>query len=77
LSFSFPHHNLYTSLIYIQDESIIDEKSSNLQEVPVEEILELQQKELERLEEKRKIKQTALSKYGFFLSNDQNCFDLE
>ena len=45
--------------------------------MPVEEILELQQKELERLEEKRKIKQIALSKYGFFLSNDQNCFDLE
>lgn len=60
-----------------QDESQPDDKNSNLQEVPVEEILELQQKELEKLDEKRKIKQIALSKYGFFLSNDQNCFDLE
>lgn len=60
-----------------QDESQPDDKNSNLHEVPVEEILELQQKELEKMEEKRKIKQIALSKYGFFLSNDQNCFDLE
>ena len=60
-----------------QDESLPDDKNSNLHEVPVEEILELQQKELEKMEEKRKIKQIALSKYGFFLSNDQNCFDLE
>ena len=40
----------------------------------MEEILELQQKELEKMEEKKKIKQVALSKYGFFLSNE-NYFD--